>query len=102
MELGKNIHTSRRKTRKISKTTFTKRWVSIILIFALADLQFSYVLAFLGRPEIAQTLSVSIVTEILGVIVTYASKSYFETKAEKKEQFERDQLGIMPSEERMG
>lgn len=45
--------------------TFTKLWVSILLLFALADLQLSYVLAYLGREQIAESLSVAIVTEII-------------------------------------
>lgn len=72
------------------KKTFTKRMVKAILIVAVADLQLTYALAFvgvaLGRDTIAtaETLSITIVTEIIAVILGYYLKSFFETKEEKK------------------
>lgn len=38
----------------------------------------SYGLAFLGREEIAETLSKTVVTEILGVFAAYAVKALLE------------------------
>ena len=59
---------------KLSRQTFTKRLVLMIVIFAEIDVQLTYVLAFLNR-EIAETLGVAIVTEILGVSIGYFAKA---------------------------
>ena len=59
---------------------FTKKWFEIIIVTALIDMQFSYVLAFLGKENIAETLSITIVTEIVGVFLTYCIKSFCETR----------------------
>ena len=68
--------------------TFTKLWVSILLIIGIVDLQLSYLLAFLGYDQIAETLSVAVVTEILGVTVAYIVRAFFDTKDEKKQDLE--------------
>lgn len=67
-------------------TTFTKRAVAIILIVSLVDLQLSYVLAFLGREEIAESLSSEIATTVIGVMLGYFVKALFETFFEKREE----------------
>lgn len=69
--------------------TCTKFYTTIILLFSLACVACSYVLAFLGREQIAETLSENIVTVVIGVFVTYAIKSYKETKSEKELEFEK-------------
>lgn len=73
---------------KLSRQTFTKRLVLTIIIFAEIDVQLTYVLAFLNR-EIAETLGVAIVTEILGVSIGYFAKAYLETKAERHQNLEQ-------------
>lgn len=70
--------------KRSDKRTFTKRAVRVILVVALIDLQLSYVLAFLGREQIAETLSITVVTEIVAVMLGYFMKAYSETKEEKK------------------
>lgn len=62
------------------KKTFTKIWFRRILLVALIDMQLSYVLAFLGKENIAETLSVTIAAEIIGVFTAYCVKSFRETK----------------------
>lgn len=74
------------KTYQKWLTTFTKRAVAIILIVSLVDLQLSYVLAFLGREEIAESLSSEIATTIIGVMLGYFVKALFETFFEKREE----------------
>ncbi len=69
---------------KKQKVTFSKLAVKWILIVALFDLQLSYLLAFLGREQIAETLSVTVVTEIIAVMLGYFLKSFNETKEEEK------------------
>ena len=76
---------------RVSKQTFTKRLVLVIVIFAEIDVQLTYVLAFLNR-EIAETLGVAIVTEILGVSIGYFAKAYLETKAERHQNLEQQKF----------
>lgn len=54
------------------------------MAIALIDLQFPFILAFLGRENIAEELGKVIVTEIIGVFLVYCAKSFFETKEEKR------------------
>ena len=68
--------------------TFTKLWITVLLSLAIVDMQLSYVLAFLGREQIAEELSGKIVVEIVGVMVAYLAKSFFETWAGKNHEFE--------------
>lgn len=74
--------------------TFTKLWVSVILIFAVIDLQLSYLLAYLGRDQIAESLSVAVVTEVIGVIAVYMVRAFFDTKSEKDMELKEKQLGL--------
>lgn len=53
-------------------------WIAVI------DLQLSYLLAFLGREQIAEELSSRIVAEIVGVMLGYFCKAYFETREAEK------------------
>ena len=70
--------------KRMSKKTFTKVAVKWILVFAIIDLQLSYLLAFLGRVEIAEELSSTVATAIIGVMLGYFLKSFFETREEEK------------------
>lgn len=65
--------------------TFTKRAVAAILVLSLIDLQLSYVLAFLGKDQIAESLSSTIATTIIGVMLGYFLKALFETFFEERE-----------------
>lgn len=58
--------------------SFTKIAVMVVLINACAWVWCSYILAYLGRYEIAESLSQTAVTAIIGTFVTYAVKSLFE------------------------
>ncbi len=84
----------RREMNERKLKTFTKRAVKAILFIALLDLQLSYALAFLGREQIAENLSSDITKVIIGTILGYLAKSFFETREEewiklqKKEDFE--------------
>ena len=55
-----------------------------IITVALIDMQFPFLLALIGRQEIAETLGGLIVTEIIGVFLVYCVKSFFETKESEK------------------
>lgn len=76
--------TKKRKKKVNLFETFTKLWVSVLLVVAIIDLQLSYVLAYLGRDQIAETLSVAVVTEIIGVTGIYIIRAFFDTYSEKK------------------
>lgn len=66
--------------------SFTKKAVTAILILSLIDLQLSYVLAFLGKEQIAESLSSTIASTIIGVMLGYFFKALFETFFEKREE----------------
>lgn len=75
-------------------STFTKRAVTLILIVSLIDLQLSYVLAFIGKEQIAESLSSTIAETIIGVMLAYCLKALFETFFEKRE----DRLNKKPED----
>lgn len=60
------------------KGTTTKRVVWICLGNGIAWVWCSYLLAYLGRSEIAESLSKVAITEIIGVVLVYALKSLVE------------------------
>ena len=66
-------------------TTFTKKAVAAILIISLIDLQLSYILAFIGKEQIAESLSSTIANTIIGVMLGYFLKALFETFFEERE-----------------
>lgn len=80
------MHGKRKKTYREWLSTFTKRAVAIILAVSLIDLQLSYVLAFMGKEQIAETLSSTIADTIIGVMLGYFIKALFETFFEKREE----------------
>lgn len=65
--------------------TFSKKAVAIILTISIIDLQLSYILAFLGKEQIAESLSSEIASVIIGVMLGYFMKALFETFFEKRE-----------------
>lgn len=75
---------------KKSKIEFTKKWVSIILTFGIFWITLSYVLAFIGRDTIAETLSVKVVITILGTFMTYALKACVENVSKNKKETTED------------
>lgn len=74
-----------KKGHKIWLRTFTKRAVKAILVISLIDLQLPYVLAFLGKEQIAESLSINITNTIIGVMLGYFLKALFETFFEERE-----------------
>ena len=67
-------------------STYTKRAVTAILVVSLIDLQLSYILAFMDKVQIAESLSSQIATVIVGTMVGYFLKALFETFFEKREE----------------
>jgi len=63
--------------------TFTKKWTNRLLWCGVFWVTCSYILAFIGKTEIAESLSKAVVTIIIGTFVPYLVKSFFETFCEK-------------------
>lgn len=76
------------KVSKKSKKykTYTKKWLTIILINGIIWVYLSYILAFLGREQIAETLSVQAIISIIATIIGYFAKSAFEKKIGKEKE----------------
>lgn len=66
--------------------SFTKKAVTIILVVSLIDLQLSYILAFMGKEQIAESLSTTIAEMVVGTMLGYFLKALFETFFEKREE----------------
>ena len=62
----------------MKKLDFSKIVVIFLIINSSIWIYLSYYLALLGMNEIAETLSKTIVIEIIGVIAVYSCKSLFE------------------------
>lgn len=78
--------------KSIQVDTFTKALVALITVTAVIDLQLSYVLAFLDKIQIAESLSTQICTTIVGVSFVYMVRAYFDTRAEHKNAETKDAL----------
>lgn len=72
---------------KMKFETYTKRLVGFVVGVGLIDLQLSYILAFFGMDQIAETLSTQICITILGTALVYMIRAYFDTKSEKKMEY---------------
>ena len=69
------------------------------MAISLFDLQLSYLLAFLGRVEIAENLSMTVVTTIIGTVITYCIKSFKETKEEERLRYEKEKDSVWTNKE---
>jgi len=65
---------------KLKFENYVKTLVAVVIFVSLVDLQLSYILAFLGRENIAEKLSIQICTTILGTVLIYIIRSYFDDK----------------------
>ena len=72
--------------------TFTKKAMKWIIAVALIDLQFPFILAFLDKTQIAETLGGLIVTEIIGIFLVYCAKSFFETRESERVRLQEEKL----------
>jgi len=70
----------------LKQPTYTKSLVSCITLICLIDLQITYILAFLGKIQIAETLSVNICNTIIVVAFTYMLRAFFDTFSEQREE----------------
>lgn len=81
-----------KKPKKGNRKTYTKEKLDVIINVALLDMQFPFLLAFIGRENIAETMGGLIVTEIVGVFLVYCVKSFFETNAAEKIRIQEEQM----------
>ena len=84
----------RNKKSKINVQSFTKKWTNRLLWFGCLWITWSYVLASLGKLDIAESLSSTVVNVVIGVAVTYMIRAFFDTFAEKKQELKEKELMI--------
>ena len=82
----------RRKKKRRDIMTFSKKWVSRLMCASIVWISLSYVLAFMGMTDIAESLSSTVVTGVIFVMLPYFAKSLFETKWEKDLEFKKEQF----------
>ena len=61
-------------------------WYNGFIFISIIDLQLSYVLAFLDKGQIAESLSIQVCITIVGTAMVYMIRAYFDTKAEKRDE----------------
>lgn len=64
--------------KKRQLQTFSHKIVAFLMVNSVIWVYCSYGLAYLGRADIAETLSKTVITEIIAVILVYSLKSLFE------------------------
>ena len=70
--------------------TFTKVWVNRNMILSWVCIFWCFILATIGREQVAENLAVAIVINIVGVFVGYFAKSFLETREEKRMDSSKD------------
>ncbi len=92
-----------KRERKIARKnmTFSKVWVSRLLWFGCIWITLSYILAFIDRGQIAESLSSTVANVIIFTILGYLCKSFFETKEEEKVKYLRDKNNLSGSDEEL-
>ena len=72
------------ESTEIKINTFTKLWVNRTLVLSWICIFWCFLLATIGREQVAENLAVAIVANNVGVFAGYFAKSFFETKEEKR------------------
>lgn len=60
------------------RITFSKLIIAWLLLNGTIWTYMSYYLAYIGRSQIAETLSKTVVVEVLGVVLVYSTKALME------------------------
>ena len=68
----------KKPSKKALYATYTKSKVSLILGNAIVWVYLSYILAFLGKEDIAEQLSITVVKVIIYTFIPYLCKAFFE------------------------
>ena len=82
-----------RKKKNRRKET-SKRIVWTCLFNGFAWVWCSYLLAYLGREQIAESLSQVAITEIIGVVLVYCIKSLFENLSKNNIWPDKDRVDV--------
>lgn len=75
---SEGLKESKEEKEKREALSFTKRFIIFIIINAEIQIYLSYILGFLGKDNIAETLSTQVVVTVLGSIGFYCIKSLVE------------------------
>lgn len=62
----------------MKKTTYTKWLVTWIVVNSTIWVYLTYILALIGKDQIAETLSGQIVTVVISTVIAYSLKALFE------------------------
>ncbi|MBR4929343.1 MAG: hypothetical protein IKZ00_00920 [Bacteroidaceae bacterium] len=81
-----------------TKHEYCKQLVAFCTINGVAWVWCSYILAYLGRTQIAEDLSKIAVTEIVAVVLVYALKSLFENLSKHNTWPDRKKAAVEPEE----
>ena len=68
----------KRKSKKEAPETFTKQMVKEIIHHAIVWVYLTYLLAYLGKTDVAENLSITVVKVIIYTFISYATKALFE------------------------
>ncbi len=74
----------RPKRRKTPENTYTKRKVTFLLYVGVIGAFLPYILSMFDKDPV-EAIGLAWITEIVAVILGYLTKSYHETKQEKKQ-----------------
>lgn len=77
-----------------TKAETMKRVVWVCLANGIAWVWCSYILAYLDKPQIAESLSQVAVTEIIGVVLAYAIKSAVENLSKNNRWPDKDRPSV--------
>lgn len=72
--------------------TFTKKWVGRLLWFGCIWVTWSYILATLGKTDIAESLSQTVAQVIIATVLGYLLKAFFETYSQKKNEMKEKEI----------
>jgi hypothetical protein len=72
--------------------TFTKKWVGRLLWFGCIWITWSYILATLGKTDIAEALSQTVAQVIIATTIGYLTKAFFETYSEKRNELKEKEI----------
>ena len=80
MSRRKERREEKKAKRKWDSLCMTKRIVWVCVWSGIIWVSCSYVLAFLDKPEIAMSLSITAITELIGVVLVYCVKALLEKR----------------------
>lgn len=87
-----------KKKRKKDKE-YSKRMLTKIINSSLVMMWATYILAWFGKTDIAETLSKTIATSIIAVVVGYLAKSVIENISKNTTSFGENVIPIIPPED---